>query len=1554
MSLPNDDFVTRPPEFDVFLSYATEDLTSATQFAERLKERGVKLWFDRWELKPGDHLLSRLNDGLCKSRKLVALWSKNYFADQKVWTHAESFAVLDPDILARDRPLVPVLIGECQVPPLFRTLLHIDFRTAADFEFRLQELVQALDIPVRDEARKFSQDFAEPRINPAERGKSSWNDSKRFEDEVARIYEVQGFDVKRDIEIGGILIDLMIEQDVGGLPVQAIVECKDTHVIATHRDQIIARKVILTQHFPAYRWISVSSSGFAPDTRAALESIGVTCVEYRNLLRKLVKLEPVVESIIHDYQDHVKDRWQGDEERFIRPLLKLEGRDELVPAIDHLSHWMAKDGASFLLLLGDLGTGKTTLSRFLAYQLARSFLADPLRHPAPILIPLKKFRKEISLEGIITGHFAAHGVTGLDFSRFTHLLRQGKVLVFFDAFDEMADRVNWEITLENFRTLQLAVNQWHGKALVTCRTHYFKNRNEEAKVIGKGPSLTQVEADLMREIRGRREAEVAYLREFSEEQIQSYLRRARPGTWQADWQALCKAHELDDLAKRPLLLELIVRFIDKLKGRHVTTNNLYNVCVEHWIKREDEDKRRTLLDGETRRKLMIELAWQLWADDRDSLPYQEMLTSISGIAKSASLNIRDEAHRTQIAHEMHSAAFLKREGDGFVWMHRSFGEYFLARKIHEELSEGNVAILATKRLDRKTIGFLAALDEERQHDKLLCTILTATYHPKVSENALQILYWSARIACGMEESIPDREQLADTISSRLPEGIQLSGAELNEIILEGARLHRVNLEGAVMVGANLNGAVLTEANLRAVVMPGAKLEDACLEDFILDEANLASVVWTNSTLRSGSLDGAIFDAVAMASQCLRIEIGPHPQLSELLCGSWEPIVQLGAESGIAAVTWSKSNELLAVASYDGLIRLYRANDGRLLRTLESHIGSVWSVVFDPTGHTLASSGNDETVKLWDVDSGTLLYTLESHVGAVWSVAFDPSGSTLASGGNDKTVKLWDTGTGTLLRTLENHRGSIQSVAFDPAGRTLACGGYDNTVKLWDAGSGTLLNILKGHHGPVQSVAFNPAGSTLASGGDDRTVKLWDARTGELLNTLQGHKGWVLSVAFDPTGNTLASGSDDRTAKLWHAGSGALRRTFESHSAPVRSVAFDPAGKTLASGSGDKTVKLWDAGNGKLLRTFEGRGGWVQGVAFDPTGGMFASGGYDKTVTLWNVRSGKLLRTLESHEDWVQGVAFDPAGGNLASSGYDKTVKLWDPRNGKLLRTLEGHRNWIQCLAFNSDGSTLASGCYDSTVKLWDPNSGMLLHTLEGNGGPVQSVAFNPAGSTLASGGDDGTVNLWDADSGKLLCSLEDHGGGVLSIAFNPVGGILASGSDDKTVKLWDPGSNKLLRTLEGHSGSIQSVAFDPTGRVLASGGNDKTVKLWDPDSGKLLRSLDCRIGPTSTLCFSSNGRYLVAAGAAGRLQFWDYQQGNTFLYICAFAPNASLALLPDGRFDGTPEALHWLCYTERGTLNSLTAFELVKEFHSPQAVQETLAHYRLPIPAASVVAGEEG
>ena len=57
--------------YDVFLSHSSRDKAVVRNIAERLRADGLRVWFDEWELKPGDNIPAKTEEGLEHSRVLV-------------------------------------------------------------------------------------------------------------------------------------------------------------------------------------------------------------------------------------------------------------------------------------------------------------------------------------------------------------------------------------------------------------------------------------------------------------------------------------------------------------------------------------------------------------------------------------------------------------------------------------------------------------------------------------------------------------------------------------------------------------------------------------------------------------------------------------------------------------------------------------------------------------------------------------------------------------------------------------------------------------------------------------------------------------------------------------------------------------------------------------------------------------------------------------------------------------------------------------------------------------------------------------------------------------------------------------------------------------------------------------------------------------------------------------------------------------------------------------------------------------------------------------------
>jgi nucleoside 2-deoxyribosyltransferase len=95
-------------EYDVFLSYSREDSEWASQFAESLREAGLRAWFDVHNLLPGEKWMEQIQKALRESNTLIVILSPK--SARSPWTFFELGAAV-----ASGKRIVPVMAQD--VPP---------------------------------------------------------------------------------------------------------------------------------------------------------------------------------------------------------------------------------------------------------------------------------------------------------------------------------------------------------------------------------------------------------------------------------------------------------------------------------------------------------------------------------------------------------------------------------------------------------------------------------------------------------------------------------------------------------------------------------------------------------------------------------------------------------------------------------------------------------------------------------------------------------------------------------------------------------------------------------------------------------------------------------------------------------------------------------------------------------------------------------------------------------------------------------------------------------------------------------------------------------------------------------------------------------------------------------------------------------------------------------------------------------------------------------------------------------------------------------------------
>jgi WD40 repeat protein len=1017
----------------------------------------------------------------------------------------------------------------------------------------------------------------------------------------------------------------------------------------------------------------------------------------------------------------------------------------------YIKQWLSDDSKEHVSILGEFGTGKTWFSFHYAWDCLRAYKEakeQGLERPRlPLVIALRDYNKALKVESVLSDLFFNKHDIRLNSSVFDCLNQMGKLVIIFDGFDEMADKVDRQKMINNFWELARVVCPG-SKVILTSRTEHFPHDRESRQLLNA--ELESSTAKLKWE---SPRFELLELAKFNETQIRRVL------TLEAEEKGLSTdivekvmvRAELLDLARRPVMTELIIEAMPEIEaGKPVDMSRIYYYAI---VRKMDRDIKaeRTFTSLADKLYFLCEIAWEMLSTERMKLNYREFPDRIRQIFPQLVKEAKDLDHWH---YDMMGQTILIRNADGdYTPAHRSLLEFLVAYKFAAEAGVLKADFVAAVQEQRDCI------DGDEMPQKYTWTrYLQACVAAKCEGRKIAPL-WGF---------IPESSEYLRHTFGHEP----LTKAVIDLIV---PMLEPTNIQPLLKLIHSTKGKTEEEtgwlggnsATLLVKKNPAA-----------LDCEDLSHTQLANSDLLNANLHRVDFTETNLTNSLFKSVL----------------------PSTVLAIATIQDGQFFVAGHQDNQVRLWDGITGQCLHTYIGHQDLVWAVAISHDGRWLVSGSRDKTLKRWDIVTGKCIQTYTGHQGWVNGVAISRDGRWLVSGSDDKTLKRWDVVTGECLHTYTGHQASVWIVAISFDGRWLVSGSDDKTLKRWDVVTGECLHTYTGHQASVWTVAISFDGRWLISGSDDKTLKRWDVVTGECLHTYTGHQASVWTVAISLDERWLVSGSSDKTLKRWDAATGQLIHTYTGHQASVWAVAIDPDGRWLLSGSRDKTLKRWDIVTGKCIQTYAEHQALVWAVAIAPDGRWLVSGSSDKTLKRWDIATGKCLHVYTGHQDWVTAVAISPDGRWFVSGSRDKMLKRWDVTTGECLHTYTETytkntkpQDWVLSIEITPDGRWFVSGSRDKMLKRWDVVTGECLHTYTDQQDWVTAVAISPDGRWLV-GSDDKTLKHWDLFTGECRHTYAGHQSVVRDVAISPDGHYIISCGGDE-IKIWDVETGECIRTI---------------------------------------------------------------------------------------------------------------------------------------------------------------
>lgn len=358
----------------------------------------------------------------------------------------------------------------------------------------------------------------------------------------------------------------------------------------------------------------------------------------------------------------------------------------------------------WLLIKGDTGAGKTTLTR----QLAQSL-------PSAIFVDLRDYSGSQRFDDVIAD------ADGSDIS-FTDGDSESSRILILDALDKMVPGATYQVTVENLRAIRACATHYH-VVVITARTTFFRTHREEQLRDAKVVSLLPLSQDSALQ--------------------RSEMFKVRPELTAA----LQRSEAIRDMVGKPLLLDILLQMLRD--GQDITgiedQEDLFAYIIDSWLARDATD---AIISSTVRLKCMQCLALHFLSTGGSPITYSAIDSLIERMLAPLS---QEQMERFNT--DLRVCGFLRRlehGNDMFEFQHAAFYEYCIARSVFEDLRRNDFDAIGSHPFTEEIIDFITRRASKTSRSNDLAETIRSAWNSNLGSNArvnLMKLYMALQGNC---------------------------------------------------------------------------------------------------------------------------------------------------------------------------------------------------------------------------------------------------------------------------------------------------------------------------------------------------------------------------------------------------------------------------------------------------------------------------------------------------------------------------------------------------------------------------------------------------------------------------------------------------------------------------------------------------------------------------------------------------------------------------------------------------------------------------------------